>query len=236
MEYAINAQITPAAALKLLVMNEIAVDGYWPNKQAETLLSEIESTPISEYLKVIDFMPPVEYVNSATLPQFGSLEMLIRVPDILVATGMDGLSYTQLGFFLKEDVSAKQSANAKYGETHGKGACQLGFTVCNNSKVHFGALTNAFCAISDDAVKLHIAKLLCFRIPIIQTLLNYARTGKINGFDPMAHLEKSTQNRRGICVKMILRELRTLQDSELLRRIDNIYWDIDREANCNVEI
>ena len=236
LDYTINASITPMAAVRLLVMNEIAVDGYWQNKQAENLLTEFGNTSISEFLRIIDFIEPQAQVDSSTLPQFGSLETLIRVPEIMISTGLDGLSYTQLGFYLKGDVNAKQSANAKYGETHGKGACQLGFAGCQKSKIHFGSLTNAFHAISDENEKLRLSKLLCFRIPIIQTLLNKARNQKTNGFSPMSHLEKSTQIRRAICVKMILRELQTLQDPELSKRINNIYWDIEKEDSTNAEV
>ena len=224
----INANIAPTAAIRLLIMNEIGIDGYWQAKQAENLLDELEKTKISEFLRIIDFIEPLDNVDSVTLPQFGSLETLVRVPEIMISTGMDGLSYTQLGFYLKGDVNAKQSANAKYGETHGKGACQLGFAGCQKNKIHFGSLTNAFHAISDNERKIKLAKLLCFRIPIIQTLLNKARDGAVNGFDPMSHLEKSTQVRRAICVKKILRELHTLQDPELSRRIDTIYWDLEK--------
>lgn len=236
MDYTINASITPKAAVRLLIMNEIAIDGYWSTKQAECLLEELGSTAISELLRIIDSIEPQNQVDSSTLPQFGSLETLIRVPEILISTGLDGLSYTQLGFYLKGDVSAKQSANAKYGETHGKGACQLGLVGCQKSKIRFGSLTNAFHAIPDNQQKIRLSKLLCFRIPIIQTLLNKAQKGKTNGFETMSHLEKSTQIRRAICVKMILRELNTLQDSELCRRINNICWDMEKEDSINVEV
>ena len=232
----INVSVTPTAAVRLLVMNEIALEGYWQTKQAESLLTELGKTSITEFLRIIDFIEPRVQVDSATLPQFGSLETLIRVPEVMISTGLDGLSYTQLGFYLKGDINAKQSANAKYGETHGKGACQLGIAGCQKSKIYFGALTNAFNSIVDRNEKLRLAKLLCFRIPIIQTLLNKARVEKTNGFFPMLHLEKSTQFRRAICVKMILRELQTLQDPELSKRINNIYWDINKEDFPDAEV
>lgn len=232
MDYSINAFVTPKAAVRLLVMNEISIDGYWPPNQADSLLKELEKTNISEFLHIIDFIEPLAKIDSSKLPQFGSLETLIKVPEVLITTGIDGLSYTQLGFYLKGDINAKQSANAKYGETHGKGACQLGFISCQTSKIHFCSLTNAFHSITDEDEKMKLAKLLCFRISIIQTLLHKAKSGKVNGYLPMSHLEKSTQMRRAICVKMILRELSTLQDTELSKRIDNIYWDID-EGDLN---
>lgn len=236
LDYTINANISPTAAVRLLMMNEIAIDGYWQTKQAESVLDELGNTSIAAILRIIDYIEPQAQVDSATLPQFGSLETLVRVPEIMISTGMDGLSYTQLGFYLKGDVNAKQAANAKYGETHGKGACQLGIAGCQKSRIHFGSLTNAFHAIADGSQKLRLAKLLCFRIPIIQTLLNMARTGRINGYAPMSYLERSTQTRRAICVKMILRELHTLEDPELSRRINNIYWNIDEEDSFNVEV
>ena len=236
LDYTFNASITPAAAVRLMVMNQIAVDGHWQARQAENLLIEYSNTSIAEFLRIIDFIEPKAQVDSATLPQFGSLEMLIRVPEIMISTGLDGLTHTQLGFYLKGDVNAKQAANAKYGETHGKGACQLGFAVCQNCRIYFGALTGAFHDISNDEEKLKLVKLLCFRIPIVQTLLNRACDGMVNGYEPMAHLETSTQIRRGICVRMIFRELLTLQDVELSRRINNIYWSIEKEDSCNAEI
>lgn len=236
LDYTINAKITPMAAVRLMVMNEIDIGGYWQTKQAENFLTDLLNTDIADFLRIIDFVEPQAQIDSSTLPQFGSLETLIRIPEIMISTGLDGLSYRQLGFFLKGDVNAKQSANAKYGETHGKGVCQLGLAVCHKSKVHFGSLTSAFHTISDKNEKLRLCKLLCFRIPIIQTLLNLARNEKVNGFFPMSHLEKSTQNRRAICIKMILREMQTLQDPILSKRINNIYWDIEKEDSPHVEV
>ena len=111
MDYAINAAITTEAAVRLLIMNEIALDGYWSSKQAENLLNAILSDSITELLRIIDFIEPQRRIDSSTLPQFGTLETVIRVPDVLVSTGLDGLSYAQLGFYLKGDISAKQLVN-----------------------------------------------------------------------------------------------------------------------------
>lgn len=222
----ISAKISSKAAVRLLIMNEIDISAYWQTKHADALLEELYNTDISEFLRIIDSIEPQTIFDSTDIPQFGSLETLIRIPETMISKGIDGLSYTQLGFFLKGDIKAKQSANSKYGETHGKGACQLGLAECQKSKIHFGALTNAFHAIENKDRQLRIAKLLCFRIPIIQMLLNKAREGKVNGFNPMSSLEESTQRRRAICIKMVLKELRTLENLELSKRIDNIYWDI----------
>lgn len=227
MAFTFNADITPKAAARLLISNDISIEGYWHTKQAETLLDELLRLKVEEILKIIDSLDAETKIDSATLPQFGSLEMLIRVPEVMISTGLDGLSYTQLGFYLKDDVNAKQSANAKYGETHGKGACQLGFANCQSSKIHFGALTNAFYDIKDPNTKLHLARILCFRIPIIQTLLINAKYSSYNGYLPMSHLEKSTQKRRAICVRMILKELKQLDSDALSRRINNIVWAME---------
>lgn len=236
MAYTFNANITSKAAARLLIMNEISLEDYWQQKQAETLLDELSNLSVDEVLAIIDCIEPQLQIDSATLPQFGSLETLIRVPEIMVSRGMDCLSYTQLGFYLKGDLEAKQAANAKYGETHGKGACQLGFAVCHNSKICFGALTNAFNSIGSFEEQHYLAAILCFRIPVIQTLLNMAKAGRTNGFSPMRHLERSTQNRRAICVRMIFKELAQIGNPELSRRIENIYWDLDEEELVDVEI
>ena len=236
MGYTINAHVTPSAAVRLLIMNDLSLNGYWNMKQAETILDQLYETEIVELLKIVDFIEPTQEINSSTLPQFGSLETLIRVPEVLVSTGIDGLSYTQLGFYLKGDIRAKQGSNQKYGETHGKGACQLGITYCDNNKVRFGALTNAFHGIEDKRKQYRIAQLLCFRIPVIQTLLNLSKKQRINGFSIMSHLSTSTQIRRSICVKMILRELVNLEDNMLTNRINNIYWDIEEGDNQNAKV
>ena len=225
MGYTIEARITPRAAVKLLISNEIDIDSCITDAQAEAILHELSSTDISDILKIIDSIEPLSQIDSATLPQFGSLETVVKVPEILVSLGFDCLSYTQLGFYLKGDVNARQSANAKYGETHGKGACQLGFASCSNSRLCFSSFTGAICSLNDDELQHRITTLLCFRIPIIQTLLCRAKNGRVNGYEPMSHLEMSTQKRRAICVRMILKELGHLEDSQLSQRINNIVWE-----------
>lgn len=225
MSYTIEARITPKAAVKLLISNEIDVASSLSESAAEDILYELNNTDIADFLKIIDTLEPLNQVNSATLPQFGSLETLIRVPEIMVSLGFDCLSYTQLGFYLKGDVNAKQSANAKYGETHGKGACQLGFASCHNNRLCFSSLTGAICSLDDKELQHRITTILCLRIPIIQTLLCRAKQGMVNGYEPMSHLEVSTQRRRAICVRMILKELGHLNDSQLSQRINNIVWE-----------
>ena len=97
-------------------------------------------------------------------------------------------------------------------------------------------MTSAFYSIADINTKLVIVRKLCFRIPIIQALLNSARYGKVNGYSLMTHLEKSTQIRRAICAKMILRELETFQDPELSRRIRNVSWELEKEVTPCVKV
>ena len=226
MSYTITANITPSAAIRLLISNEMDISGYWESDQAEMLLEKLYRTNVSELLKVIDCIEPLDRIESGTLPQFGSLDTLIRVPEVLISTGIDGISYPQLGFYLKKDHTASYDTNYKYGETHGKGACQLGVTVCEDSKVHFGALTNAFYGIGDKETQHLLLQKLCFRMPIIQTLLNRAKDSRINGYAPMGVDSKLTKKRRGICVKMVLKELHALGDETLDQRINNIYWDL----------
>ena len=229
MDTMINVSITPKAAVRLLISNEIDITGCWGTTQAELLLDELYNVRVNELLTVIDCIEPLTQIDSGTLPQFGSLDTLIRVPEVLTSTGIDGLSYVQLGFYLKNNLDAKQSAYAKFGETHGKGACQLGITACEETKIHFGALTNAFYGIGDKEKQHELMQKLCFRIPVIQTLLNQAKFGPVNGYKPMTHLSRSTQERRGICVKMILKELHALGCDALDQRINNIYWNLDEE-------
>lgn len=227
MSYTIEARITLKAAVKLLISNEIDIASSLNESQAKNILYELGNMDISSLLRIIDSIPPQEQAESATLPQFGSMQTLIRVPETMVSLGFDCLSYTQLGFYLKGDVNAKQSANSKYGETHGKGACQLGYASCKNNRLCFSSFTDAICSIGDKELQHRITTLLCLRIPIIHTLLYRAKNGKINGYEPMARLELSTQKRRAICVRMILKELANLNDAQLSMRINNIVWELD---------
>ena len=229
MGYTINARITPRAAAKLLISNEIDTDASLTVAHAETILYELSTTDVVDLLKIIDTIEPLNQVDSATLPQFGSLETLVKVPETMVSLGFDCLSYTQLGFYLKGDVNAKQSANAKYGETHGKGACQLGYASCHQNRLCFSPFTDAICAINNKELQHQITTLLCLRIPIIQTLLHRAKNGTVNGYEPMSHLELSTQKRRAICVRMILKELGHLNNPQLSLRINNIVWELEED-------
>lgn len=225
----INASITPKAAVRLLISNELDIRGYWETEQAERLLDELYDTRVDELLRVIDCMEPLMQVDSITLPQFGSIDTLIRVPEVLASTGIDGLSYGQLGFYLKNDSGDTYTTIYKFGENHGKGASLLGVTVCENHKIYFGALTNTFYGIGDKAKQYALMQKLFFRIPLIQTLLHQAKDGRVNGYAPMRVESQKTKKRRGSCARTILKELHTLGNETLDQRINNIYWDLDEE-------
>lgn len=232
--FTVQANITPKAAVKLVLTNDIQLNCYWHNTQAMAILTELLDMSIDEFLAIVDCISPWEQIDSATLPQFGSLETVLRVPEILVQKGVDGFTVAQLGFYLKGDINATQGANAKFGENHGKGASFLGLACHEDGKICFSALTGAINHVTSYADRYAIAQRLCFRIPVVQTLLHNARYGKINGFAPMSYLKESTQLRRAQCIKLIFKELRTLSHPELTARINNIYWEINEgnEIEC----
>ena len=228
--YTIDARITPKTAVKLLIANEMDLDAPLTEQQASAILHELSRASVEDLLKVIDIIEPLEQMDSGTLPQFGSLETLLRVPEIIVSLGFDSLSYTQLGFYLKGDIHAKQAANAKYGETHAKGACMLGYASFKQGRLTTSAFTDAICALEDQELRHRITTLLCLRIPMIQTLLCRAKDGQVNGYEPMASLKPSTQKRRSSCIRMILKELEHLKNDQLSLRIKNILWERNEEA------
>ena len=233
MAFTIQANISPKAAVKLILTNDIQLNCYWHNTQALSILNEILAFEIDEILNLVDCVAPWQQVESASLPQFGSIDMVLRVPEMLVQKGVNGFTVAQLGFYLKNDPSATNLANSKFGENHGKGASFLGLACHEEGKICFSALTGALCHM-DRADQCVIAHKLCFRIPIVQTLLHNARTGKINGYEPMSHLKISTQMRRAQCVKLIFKELRKFNHPELTRRIENVHWEISEgtEIEC----
>ncbi len=223
MKGSITVKTTPKGAARLLLLNDVCLTEAWTFDQASAILDALQQLKISEILCLIDGTPADRYIGSADIPQFGSIEALIQVPELVYHSGQ--LNYPQLGFALKKDMNAKLEANIKFGENHGKGATLLGLTDCVDGKFVSSALTNVFVNSFDYQSKQRIVEKLCFRIPLIQLLLRKAKDEVLNGYSFMGSLSVSTKKRRSQCIRRIFRSFSAYDDEQLTSRLHNIKWE-----------
>lgn len=224
MKYSINAAISPHAAAALMISDEIDLSSSWAASTSEIVLTQLLKLQISEILSIVDNQEHEESADIKDIPQFGSIEMLIRVPYYFIQTGQSVVDYPQLGFFLKNDIDASLEANTKFGENHGKGAAILGLVNCKGTRFVPSSVTNSFCTRTE-AQQAEIIKRLCFRIPIVQLIISNAKSGMVNGYYPMREYSESTRHRRGQCLRAIFKAMREYNNDELNYRLDNIIWE-----------
>ena len=225
MRFSVNSFITPQAAAKLLFTDEIDLCGSWSCEQATDVLNALLAMPIEQILNIIDETED-RLFDATTIPQFGKIDTLIKVPMQLSDTGTQ-LNYAQLGFLLKKDMNASLEANTKFGENHGKGAALTGIVNCIDKRITTSALSSGFCAISDLKTQELIVVKLYFRIPIVQEILKHAARGQYNGFDAMTLIMENTKKRRSQCLRQIFKSMEIFQDDALNARLQNIVWNIE---------
>lgn len=224
MKYCISAKITPLAATKLLLTGEMDLSDFSCCNQIEKVWECLLEMPIEQILHIVDCNLLCEVADVKCIPQFGRIETLNRVPYYFCDRSTSSADYAQLGFYLKNDLSATLDANIKYGENNGKGASLLGIVNCMDKRIVPSVLTESFCTLSSEKQQEALLRLL-FRIPIIQILLQKSRVNKVCVYEPMSLLKESTQFRRGQCIKSIVKALNTLDSNELRDRLNNIYWE-----------
>lgn len=224
MGYYVTTAITPRAAAKLLISNELDISCEIPYDVALRILDELLNLTIGECLSIIDSNDYGDVADVKCIPQFGKLETLLRVPFYFVEKGQTCVDYPQLGFYLKPDVNASLAANTKFGENHGKMAALLGITDVVNKRIVPSAFTNAFCSCDINKQNEILLKLL-FRIPVVQIILKAASANAFNGYLPMRDLMNSTRYRRSQSLRSIFKFFLLQGDNELNRRINNIIWE-----------
>ena len=220
----INASITPKAAARLVLSGEIDLSEKWSAVAAREVLLAISKLSITDILEIVDGNPYGNVADVKKIPQFGKLETVLKVPAIFFEKGLLCIDYPQLGFYLKRDVNATLVANTKFGENHGKVASMLGLIDCVEKRFVLSALTESF-YLADDELKQQVLNRLWFRIPIVQILLKLAQNGVVSGYSPMQQLKESTMYRRGRSVHSILNWLKTYNNDDLSRRIENVSWE-----------
>lgn len=223
MDCFINVSATDKGVAKLVLLGDLDLTKEWGIDKSEKVLYAFRNLDMREVLGLIDSTPE-RTIEADFIPQFGSKESLMKVPMLVLNSGR--LNYGQLGFALKQDLDSSITANIKFGENHGKGASLLGLVNCSKGTFTPSSLTNGFVLINDYSVKEEIVIKLFLRIPIIQELLKKAKDETINGFSEMEVLTLSTKKRRGQCIRAIIKDLYSLGDIHLNKRLDNIFWSI----------
>lgn len=224
MGYSVITSITPHAAAKLLISNEIDISFNIPHDVSSKILDELLALSIEECLSIIDTNNYGDVADVKYIPQFGKTETLLHVPYYFTEKGQTSVDYPQLGFYLKPDLNASLMANTKFGENHGKTMSLLGLTDCVNKRIVPSAFTSAFCSCDANQQNQILLKLF-FRIPIVQIILKAASVNTVNGYLPMQALMDSTRRRRSQCLRAIFKLLLAYDDNELNRRINNINWE-----------
>lgn len=222
----VNALISSNTAARLLFTNDIDISSCsWSVAQSETVLHAVLKMDIVDMLDIIDRCKNID-LCPAKVPQFSSVEQLIRIPFIFKNNRIRTMTFCQLGLYLRNDPSAKVGALLKYGETHGKGASFIGLSCVMEGDIVPSSLTDGFCEFSDDKEQKQIATKLCFRIPVIQEILKQTAKGAYNGYNALSQLSDSTRIRRAICIRSIIKALQELNNETLNSRLDNLYWEL----------
>lgn len=227
MSFAVRTSISPKAAAKLLISNEMDLDDTWSNGVAEKVISELLELSTEDIFRIIDSNSFGLTAEAKYIPQFGKIDTVIGVPSYFAQTGSNCADYPQLGLYLKKDATASLVANTKFGENHGKAASIMGMACCVDRRIIPSALSFAFCEMSTEQ-KHEVALRLLFRIPIVQILLSTAKTGLANGYAPMSQLKESTRHRRSQCLRAIFKIFDEMNNPELSRRIKNIVWEDEK--------
>lgn len=225
MKYSVQAAITPEAAAKLIITNEIDLSESWSYEQSNAVVNSLLQLEVDDIIHIIDGKEDT-FLDTDKIPQFGSIDSIEKVPFVISNTGIRYLSYAQLGYYLKLDVNAKMEANIKFGENHGKGAALIGLAECENSKFSCSSLSIGFCKLDDQNDRRKLIIKLYFRIPIVQMILRHSAKGKYNGYDTMNSFSESTKKRRGQCLRKIFKSFRELNNTELNHRLENVYWEV----------
>ena len=150
MSYSVQTQVSIRAAAKLFISGEMDLYQNYPLQITEKILLEILDLSIDEILNIVDNNLYGTVADMKYIPQCGKLENVIKVPHYFMDNGTACADYSQIGFYLKQDIKSSLVANVKFGETHGKAASFLGIVECENKKICPSSFTYAFCSLDTD--------------------------------------------------------------------------------------
>lgn len=177
-----------------------------PNPSLESIFQAKEVMDALSKVSIVDLMAYFVIheedwsFSPSDIPQFSSLDDCWNVIDKLVRSGLDGVNYKKIGFFLRA-YPKKEMADQKYGENHIKCAALMGLCVVNKGGWK-NAFSYAYECLSDQAKKSLIAK-LCLGIRLIR---GYFIQGQSDIFleNALNCLSESTKKRRLSNIKLLI--------------------------------
>lgn len=210
-------------------LNNISID-YDVNALGEDALCKLGDFFVNLLLdtdidKIIDIIENAndkgELILSSNISQFSDFDDVDKVVDIMIRSGIDHITYKQLGYFLN-GKNRSGDAQQKYGENHYKLTEQLGLvSIGDNNRANF--LGSAYMRISSSRDKEMLKTKLLLRIPVIQELLIVSKTRRIDITELLLkYLSESTMLRRRSGLRKLLQRLLDTGSPEIRRRFQNI--------------
>lgn len=167
------------------------------------ILRIIYKTPIGCIINIIRKENQMFAISKADICQFSDFEdCYSKCVSVLVMSNLKNVSWEKMGFLLRSKPR-KKGADTKYGENHGKTACQLGLLIMNlKHEFNVSELGYEFNKLSDD-YKEQLKSKLCLYIPIIH---NYFCSNKSEDLlkSYFSILSESTQKRRYSNVRKLI--------------------------------
>lgn len=142
-------------------------------EEAQAILSALFEIPINVIIKKINENNIHDKFYPHDIPQFSSLDDCFTSIIKLVHSGLDGVSFQKIGYFLRT-IQRKRGADFKYGENHSKCAALMG--LCHIDK---GVWTNPFSFAFerlDITAQSLLRPKLCLRIPLIQAFYKHNKS------------------------------------------------------------
>ncbi len=178
-------------------------------------IATISKYTITEILHVIleNYVPFV--IDKSDIPQFSDFNACVNsVPRILLYSGVDGISYQQMGYMLRQNRRSVV-ADKKYGENHMKTAALMGLCCINNRKAYSNSITEVVYSLTT-VKKNDILSKLCLYIPFMQNYY-WQGEGEIILNELMSILSETTRKRRISNCRTIINIIDKAKENELQR-------------------
>lgn len=214
-----------AAEEKALYQIYISQTPYVDNEiDASRIGRMIVNTPLDDLVHmVIEHENELLPVTTNSIPQFSDIEAIHKVIRIIADSGIENISYKQLGHFLCPKGST-DGAKVKYGENHVKIAEQLGF-VSLKPTIQITDLGMHYYLLPEEESK-HLLNKLALRVPIIQRSLIAAQAGQLNLTQLMLqYIAPSTTERRRSNVNKLLKLMGKEESKFTKELLNNMYWE-----------
>lgn len=167
---------------------------------AKDILCALSSVSTKDIICELSKILKTEAFTSSMIPQFSSLDDCFESVNKLIRSGLDGVSFARMGYFLRTN-QRKKGADCKYGENHSKCAGLMGLCRIQNG-VWRNSYSYAYESL-DDVTKIGIRPKLCLGIGLIR---GFFVNGQSEQYiqSAMSCLSESTQLRRKSNIKTLI--------------------------------